>query len=77
MSEAKELLVDHRDLFGDDRVALPGARVKLLRAKAQGQRIVVTGPLTDTLWGTRAVTAALYDNSLLFDEVDQQCRYNK
>ncbi len=73
----------HADLFDttDDRYDVgelrPDALERLAALRATGSRIVVTGPITDTLFGTRALISRLVDLSVPFDEIDQLSRYEK
>lgn len=75
-----EILVPHRRLFDADLAndvgtVKAGAKKLLERLRARGQRIVIVGEITDSFWGTKALTSAMYDHDLPFDEIDQCGRW--
>jgi hypothetical protein len=76
-----ETLVPHTDLFysQDDRYDVGELREDavetLNKIRASGSRIVVTGPITDTWFGTKALLSRLIDLNVPFDDIDQTSRY--
>lgn len=77
MDEQTTVRVPLSDLFDSEypqtEVGEPkdGAEELLQAHRAAGSRIVITGPILLTVFGTRAVMRRLYDLGMEFDELEQ------
>lgn len=72
----KTATVEHSELFAtefeynDVGHLRPGTKERLARLRKSGCEITITGPITETAHGRRALLSAMYDHGLEFDRID-------